>query len=85
MLTMEEEKMQLLVKEAVEKALANYLAPNKQVLVSRKAAAIRLGVDVSTLLRWDKSGYWPVTVRRGKFVYYSEEAIRRLESGEILQ
>ena len=85
MLTMEEEKMQLLVKQAVEKALASYLAPNKQVLVSRKAAAIRLGVDVSTLWRWDKSGYLPVTVRRGKFVYYSEEAIRRLESGELLQ
>ena len=82
---MEDDKMKLLVEQAVEKALANYLAPNKHVLVSRKAAAIRLGVDVSTLWRWDKSGYLPVTVRRGKFVYYSEEAIRRLESGEILQ
>ncbi len=81
---MEEEKMQLLVKQAVEKALASYLAPSKQVLVSRKAAAIRLNVDVSTLWRWDKSGYLPVTVRRGKFVYYSEEALRRLESGETL-
>jgi len=85
MLVMEDDKMKLLVEQAVEKALTNYLAPNKQVLVSRKAAAIRLGVDVSTLWRWDKSGYLPVTVRRGKFVYYSEEAIRRLESGEILQ
>jgi len=43
-----------------------------------------LNVDVSTLWRWDKSGYLPVTVRRGKFVYYSEEALRRLESGETL-
>lgn len=85
MLVMEDDKMKLLVEQAVEKALTNYLAPNKQVLVSRKAAAIRLGVDVSTLWRWDKSGYLPVTVRRGKFVYYSDEAIRRLESGEILQ
>lgn len=85
MLVMEDEKMKMLVEQAVEKALANYLASNKQVLVSRKAAAIRLGVDISTLWRWDKSGYLPVTVRRGKFVYYSEEAIRRLESGEILQ
>ena len=82
---MDDDKMKTLVEQTVEKALANYLAPNKQVLVSRKAAAIRLGVDVSTLWRWDKSGYLPVTVRRGKFVYYSEEAIRRLESGEILQ
>ena len=85
MSVMEDDKMKLLVEQAVEKALANYLAPNKQTLVSRKAAAIRLGVDVSTLWRWDKSGYLPVTVRRGKFVYYSEEAIRRLEFGEILQ
>ena len=85
MFVMEDDKMKLLVEQAVEKALANYLAPNKQVLVSRKAAAIRLGVDVSTLWRWDKSGYLPVTVRRGKFVSYSEEAIRRLESGEILR
>ena len=85
MLVMEDDKMKLLVEQAVEKALANYLAPNKLVLVSRKAAAIRLGVDVSTLWRWDKSGYLPVTVRRGKFIYYSEEAIRRLESGELLQ
>ena len=81
---MEEERIRTLVENAVEKALTAYLAPNKQILVSRKAAAVRLHVDVSTLWRWDKSGYLPVTVRRGKFVYYSEEALRRLESGETL-
>ena len=81
---MEDERIKSLVENAVEKALAAYLAPSKQILVSRKAAAIRLNVDVSTLWRWDKSGYLPVTVRRGKFVYYSEEALRRLESGETL-
>ena len=82
---MNDDRIITMVESAVEKAIAAYFAPNKQILVSRKAAAIRLGVDVSTLWRWDKSGHLPVTVRRGKFVYYSEEAIRRLESGEILQ
>ena len=80
---MNDDRIISIVESAVEKAIAAYLAPNKQVLVSRKAAAIRLGVDVSTLWRWDKSGYLPVTVRRVKFVYYSKEAIRSLESGEI--
>ena len=84
MCIMEDDRIKTLVENAVEKALAAYLAPSKQILVSRKAAAIRLNVDVSTLWRWDKSGYLPVTVRRGKFVYYSEEALRRLESGETL-
>ena len=84
MCIMEDDRINTLVENAVEKALAAYLAPSKQILVSRKAAAIRLNVDVSTLWRWDKSGYLPVTVRRGKFVYYSEEVLRRLESGETL-
>ena len=84
MCIMEDDRIKTLVENAVEKALAAYLAPSKKILVSRKAAAIRLNVDVSTLWRWDKSGYLPVTVRRGKFVYYSEEALRRLESGETL-
>ena len=84
MYIMEDDRIKTLVENAVEKALAAYLAPSKQILVSRKVAAIRLNVDVSTLWRWDKSGYLPVTVRRGKFVYYSEEALRRLESGETL-
>ena len=62
MCIMEDDRIKTLVENAVEKALAAYLAPSKQILVNRKAAAIRLNVDVSTLWRWDKSGYLPVTV-----------------------
>ena len=56
---MEDDRIKTLVENAVEKALAAYLAPSKQILISRKAAAIRLNVDVSTLWRWDKSAIYP--------------------------
>ena len=59
MCIMEDGRIKTLVENAVEKALAAYLAPSKQILISRKAAAIRLNVDVSTLWRWDKSAIYP--------------------------
>ena len=59
MCIMEDDRIKTLVENAVEKALAAYLAPSKQILISRKAAAIRLNVYVSTLWRWDKSAIYP--------------------------
>lgn len=77
-------KMKTLVEEAVTQAMERFLEPRKQVLVKRKAAAKRLGVDVSTLWRWSRSGYLPVTARIGRSVFYSEETLRQFESGKIV-
>ena len=77
-----EERLIQLIEEAVANAIAPFMEPKNTVLVTREEAAKRLNVDVSTLWRWDKVGYLPVTTRIGKQVFYSEESISRLESGE---
>ncbi len=80
----DEVKMKTLVENAVANAMERYLEPRKQVLIKREAAAKRLGVDVSTLWRWNRSGYLPVTVRIGRSVFYSDEVLRAFESGKTL-
>ena len=79
-----EERMRKMIEEAVAKAIAPFLEPRKPVLLSREAVCNRLGKDKSTLYRWDKTGYLPVTTRIGGECYYDEEAVRRLESGELI-
>ena len=51
-------------------------------LISRDAAARRLGVDVSTLWRWDRSGYLKVSTHIGRACWYTEASLRRIERGE---
>lgn len=73
-----------LIDEAINKALGPYIGSRSHdILVSRKAAAKRLGVDESTLWRWDRCGYLKVTSRIGRHVFYSEDVLRRLERGEL--
>jgi predicted DNA-binding transcriptional regulator AlpA len=79
-----EERLKQLIEEAVSRAVARFMEPKNPKLISREEAAQRLNVDISTLWRWDKVGYLPVASRIGKHVYYSEEAIKRIEAGEAL-
>lgn len=79
----DEEKMKELIELAVARAIAPYLTPRRPVLLSREAVCARLKKDKSTLYRWDKSGYLPVTTRIGGECYYDEEVVRSLELGEI--
>ena len=80
----DEERLKELVEQAVAKAIAPFMQAQQTLLISRGEAAKRLRVTVSTLSRWAKEGYLPVSARLGKYVYYSEESIRRLETGERL-
>lgn len=79
-----EERLRQLIEEAVSRAVARFMEPKNPKLISREEAAQRLKVDISTLWRWDKVGYLPVASRIGKHVYYSEEAIQRIEAGEAM-
>ncbi len=79
-----EEKIMEMIEQAVAKAIAPFLEPRRPVLLSREAVCTRLKKDKSTLYRWDRTGYLPVTTRIGGECYYDEEVVRRLESGEIM-
>ena len=52
-----------------------------QTPVAREVVAQRLGVDLSTLWRWDKEGYLKPDVRRGRSVFYYESTVRTAELG----
>lgn len=80
-----EQRMKELIEEAVAKAIAPFLEPRKPVLLSRDAVCARLKKDKSTLYRWAKSGYLPVSARIGGECYYDEQVVMRLESGEIMR
>lgn len=52
-------------------------------LISREAAAQILGVDLSTLWRWDRDGYFKPFTRIGRAVWYREKDIRDFKEGKI--
>lgn len=70
------------VEKAVQTALATYLPPKEDVLLSRKATAERLHCHVSTLWRYEKNSYL-VPLRRGGAVFYRSSDIERIERGEM--
>lgn len=72
-----------IITNAVNAALTDREKKEGETLISRKAAAKRLGVAESTLWRWDKAGTLKVTVRRGRSCFYSIGIIRRFEKGEM--
>lgn len=72
------------IEEIVQKAVEAAISKNKEatnVLLHREATAARLGVDLSTLWRWDRSGYLR-PVRLGRTVYYRLADIEARERGE---
>lgn len=72
-----------MIHNAVEDALKKQNERSAATLLTREATAKRLGVDVSTLWRWDRAGYLR-PVRIGRAVYYKLLDIEALERGEIL-
>ena len=78
---MDMDKMESMIRKAVEEALANSLSSKKEVLLTRAAVAKRLKVDCSTLWRWAQAGYLrPIHISTR--VWYRESDIVRLERGE---
>lgn len=72
-----------MIHEAVEDALKKQSPRSASTLLTREATAKRLGVDVSTLWRWDRSGYLK-PVRIGRAVHYRLSDIEARERGEII-
>lgn len=62
-------------------ALETYESKKRITLMNRAAAASRLHVSLTTLWRWNKSGYLRA-IKYGSAVWYREEAIEALERGE---
>lgn len=77
------DELNAIISGAVQTALdAREKKEGETTLISRYAAARRLGVDVSTLWRWDKSGCLKVSTRIGRSCWYTEASLRRIERGE---
>ena len=70
------------IANAVNAALDAREDKKKTTLVSRKATAMRLHVDPSTLWRWSRVGFLK-PVRIAGRLWYSEEAITKIERGEM--
>ncbi len=54
--------------------------PREENYLTAREAAAKLGVDVSTLWRWDKSGYLK-KVKLGKAIRYRESDVTKLMEG----
>lgn len=76
------EDLYCMIQEAVQAALRQMNEKSASNLIKREATAQRLGVDVSTLWRWEKSGYLK-PVRIGRNIYYKISDIEARERGEI--
>ena len=76
------DELNAIIKGAVNAAFKIREEADEKKLISREAAAKRLGVDLSTLWRWDKTGYFKPDARVGRSVWYLEKSLRRLERGE---
>lgn len=70
-----------IIYEAMNEVVENNVK-DKNVLLSRSAASSRLNVDLTTLWRWEKSGYLK-PIRLGRTVYYKLADIEARERGEI--
>ena len=72
-----------MLQKAVETAISKQKENTSNVHLKRESTAARLGVDLSTLWRWDRSGYLK-PVRIGRSVYYRLSDIEARERGEII-
>jgi len=70
-----------MVQKAVETAMNKQKENTSNVLLKRESTAERLGVNLSTLWRWDQSGYLR-PIRIGRSVYYRLSDIEARERGE---
>lgn len=74
------EELEMLLENAMTRAIERYENGKKSVYLSRDEVARRLGVDKSTLWRWNRSGYLKVTHFGSKCVY-REDVVSKLEKG----
>ena len=70
------------IASAVNAAMEARDEKRKTTLVSRKATALRLQVNPSTLWRWARVGFLR-PVRIAGRLWYPEDAIEKIERGEI--
>lgn len=54
--------------------------PQEETYLSARETSAKLGVDLSTLWRWDKVGYLK-KIRIGKSIKYKESDVRKLMEG----
>ncbi len=62
-------------------ALEKYEAKKHIILLNREAVANRLRVSLSTLWRWNKTGYLRA-IKYGRAVWYKMDDIEAFERGE---
>ena len=71
------------IRTVVSEVLKEKEEAERDANISRKAVRERLGVDNSTLWRWDKVGYLKA-YHRGRKVFYHESDGKQLEEGILL-
>ena len=73
-------ELDAVIEKAVKAAFAAHEKGDEFTLINRQAAARRLKVNVSTLWRWNRTGYL-VGRKIGRAIWYSESEIREIEMG----
>ena len=68
------------VRNVLSELLDKRQEERKDRRITRKAACVRLGKDLSTLRRWEKQ-HMLHPIHIGKCVYYSEREIQSIEEG----
>ena len=66
------------IKKSINDALDARLPGKREILIPRVKAAELLEKDVSTLYRWEKSGYLVPALRRGRTILYSSRDLENL-------
>lgn len=69
-----------IIRGIIADKIEEYETSKKERLLSKKQVAERIGVDRSTLWRWEKENYL-VPIRYGKKVRYKESDIIEIEEG----
>lgn len=75
---MTDEDWKNFILKSINDALDARMPEKREVLIPRTRAAKLLEKDVSTLYRWEQSGYLRPVVRRGRSVLYSSLDLARL-------
>lgn len=74
------EDLSHIIRDIIADKIEEYETTKKDRLLSKKQVAERIGVDRSTLWRWEKENYL-VSIRFGKKVRYKESDIIEIEEG----
>lgn len=80
---MTKEEYNASIENAVMMALAKYEEHRNAVLITREETAARLHVNLTTLWRWEKTGFLVPKTRIAGKLYYDLTRVLQLERGEI--